>query len=445
MSRKKQPEILDLKTAVLISPQHIKLLRCPEGKQQAFLSDTTAPRLKVRVTKAGSKAFIFEGKLRGKTIRRTIGDPRAWSLKDARSEANRLSVMLDQGKDPRDDDKLQAAEVLTKKSNAIARELKVGEVWSRYIAEGKPKKKAEFKPRYLEDIKLMASPGGLPKKRGIGVTRVGPIFPLLSIPLSDITDDLLKEWNDGEATAGRDQATRALMIFRGFLRWSSEQPEYRHLVDLSAGKSQAILNNIPSTRGKSRRDSIGAAQLSGWWRSLEKHGEAVSRDYLRALVLTGARREEMAGLTWNHVDFKWNRLTLADKVGKYRSFPMSGYLASLLKRQQPKQNAFVFFGEGEGGHIVNPSFCMTKALEGAEIGHVTIHGLRRTFSRLAEAAGAPAGAVDQIMGHAAKDVSEDYRWRDFDTLAPVMDKVERYILKVAKIKFTRSRGKSVTT
>ena len=79
----------------------IAAFECPAGSKQVFLWDTDAPRLAVRAT-TGAKSFVFESKLDGKTIRKTIGDVRAWNLDDARNEARRLQTMVDQGDDPRE-------------------------------------------------------------------------------------------------------------------------------------------------------------------------------------------------------------------------------------------------------------------------------------------------------------------------------------------------------
>ena len=52
--------------------------------------------------------------------------------------------------------------------------------------------------------------------------------------------------------------------------------------------------------------------------------------HLRALLLTGARREEVAALKWADVDFQWRKLTIADKVDATRTIPLTPYLAQLL-------------------------------------------------------------------------------------------------------------------
>ncbi|GAA5242499.1 hypothetical protein BMMON2_53210 [Burkholderia mallei] len=52
------------------------------------------------MTAAGTRAYVFESRLFGKTVRVTIGDARAWDLGKARVEASKLKTLVDEGKDP---------------------------------------------------------------------------------------------------------------------------------------------------------------------------------------------------------------------------------------------------------------------------------------------------------------------------------------------------------
>lgn len=97
----------------------IAAFTCPPEKKQAFLWDTEAPRLAVRAT-TGIKSFIFETKLNRQTIRRTIGDVRAWILEDARNEARRLQTLIDQGQDPRELEREAAAAKAAKQAQQEA-------------------------------------------------------------------------------------------------------------------------------------------------------------------------------------------------------------------------------------------------------------------------------------------------------------------------------------
>ena len=100
---------IDLKQPRDLTAGLIERLCCPAGTTQGFLRDKKAPALRVRVTAAGAKSFVFEAKLNRQTVRRTIGDVRAWSIEQARAEANRLRVLVDGGTDPRELDRQQEA------------------------------------------------------------------------------------------------------------------------------------------------------------------------------------------------------------------------------------------------------------------------------------------------------------------------------------------------
>ena len=124
------------------------------------------------------RSIVFEQSLKNRTIRRTIGSVSAWSVDEARAEAKRLSVLIDVGTDPR--------ELARQEAEAAANAVTVATVWPRYLAEGKPKRRAAWKPRYVADLKAAASLGGEPKKRGKGTTRPGHLAALMPLRLASI-------------------------------------------------------------------------------------------------------------------------------------------------------------------------------------------------------------------------------------------------------------------
>ena len=432
MARPKKSDAPDLSDRLNLTAGSIERLTCPIGKQQAFMRDSEAPGLRVRITSAGAKSFVYEAKLNRQTIRRTIGDVKVWSIEQARAEARRLAVLLDNGQDPREIQRLQQAAKAAERAAASAKALTVGDVWPLYLESGKPKRRDAWKPRYRADLEAMAAPGGEPKKRGQGVTRQGPLYPLLALPLSGVNEDTLKIWYDREAVAGKHQAARALMMFRGFLRWCSARPEYRSLIDRDAGKAAAIVENLPSSTR--RTDALEAAQVPGWWAGVEQLSNRTASAYLRVLLLTGARREELAALTWENVDFQWRKLTIADKVEVTRTIPLSPYVAHMLATL-PRVGEYVFASTGKAGRITDTRASHAKALQSAAIDGLTIHGLRRSFSLLGEAAGAPAGAIAQVMGHKPSATAEGYRPRSVDALRPFLEQIERHILEQAAVQF----------
>lgn len=413
--------------------------KCPPDKKQAFLWNATAPGLGLRVTPAGKPAYIFQGVYQGKDVRVTIGSPGAWSIPQAQAKARELQRLIDEGTDPRTPKrealaaaKAQEQEKAEQAAQETAHAVTVGELWPLYLENGRPKRKDAWKPRYRADLEAMAAPGGEKKKRGQGVTRPGPLHPLMALPLTSIGEDTLKSWYDREALNGKHQAARVLMMFRGFLRWCAARPEYRGLTDRDAGKAAAIVENLPSSTR--RTDALEAAQVPGWWAGVEQLSNRTASAYLRALLLTGARREELAALTWANVDFQWRKLTIADKVYSTRTIPLTPYLAQLLATL-PRSGPFVFASTGKAGRIADTRASHGKALQSAAIEGLTIHGLRRSFSLLGEAAGAPAGAIAQVMGHKPSATAEGYRPRSIDALRPFLEQIEAHILALAGVTF----------
>ena len=166
--------------------------KCPSDKKQAFLWDVTAPGLGLRATPAGKSAYVFQGVYQGKDVRLTIAGPTAWSIPDAQGKARELQRLIDEGRDPRDLKRDALAAQTAKTAAAAAHALTVGEVWPLYLDTGRPKRRDAWKPRYRADLEAMAAPGGQPKKRGQGLTRPGPLSPLLALPLTAINEDSLK-------------------------------------------------------------------------------------------------------------------------------------------------------------------------------------------------------------------------------------------------------------
>ena len=142
-------------------------------------------------------------------------------------------------------------------------------------------------------------------------------------------------------------------------------------------------------------------------------------------------------LRWVDLDFRWKKLTIADKVEATRVIPLTPYLAWLLRGlKRVKDNPYVFASTmSASGRIAEPRAPHTVVLADAGIPHVSIHGLRRTFSLLGEAAGTPAGAIAQVMGHKPSAIAEGYRPRSIDALRPYLAQIEAFILDKAGVQF----------
>jgi integrase len=443
-----------------LSDSLIARLICPPGMKKVFLRDREVPGLRVRATSKGVKAFVYEAKLNGKAISRTLGRVGVLSIGGAKAKARALVTTVKTDKmDPRELDRIRAERETREKAAAeaqaiaqaavdAARSITVADVWPRYMAEGKPKRKSAWKPRYIADLKAAASLGGEPKKRGNGTTKPGHLAALMPLPLASIDQDTIRDWYAKEAKTAPIQAARAVAMFSGFLGWCATKKDLRALVKKDAARASELGDVLPGVN--KRRDALEIDQLPAWFVATDKLQSRAAAAYLRALVLTGARREEMAGLRWADVDFQWQKLTIADKVEATRVIPLTPYMAHLLD-SLPRHNQWVFASvrlskakkgaparwveASASGRIAEPRAPHSDVLADAGIPHVSIHGLRRTFSLLGEAAGAPAGAIAQVMGHKPSAIAEGYRPRSIDALRPYLAQIERFILDKSGIAF----------
>lgn len=440
MARPSKTAQIDYGAAHTLTHGLLERASCPPGRAFVLVRDIEHRGLRLRCTVAGGKHWQFETRLKGKLITKALGEWPAVSIGEAQAQARDLRNLTERGIDPRDVERQQQAEQAAATAAATAKALTVGEVWPLYLENGKPKRRDEWKPRYRADMEKMVSPGGVRPKSGIKkpkdgpmpLTRPGPLYPLLALPLADVNEDTLKIWYDREALAGKYQAARALMMFRGFLRWCSARPEYRSLTDHDAGKAAAIVESLPQS--KKRTDALEAAQVAGWWAGVAQLSNRTASAYLCGLLLTGARREELATLTWDNVDFQWRKLTIADKVESTRTIPLTPYLAEILV-SLPRRNEYVFASEGKAGRLVDARAGHAKALQQAGIKHLTFHGLRRSFALLGEAGGAPAGAIAQVMGHKPSATAEGYKPRSVDALRPFLEQIEAHILHLAGVQY----------
>ncbi len=432
MARPKKTDTPDLAQSIDLTAGVIERLTCPADKQQVFLRDSKAPGLRVRATPAsaknkdGVKAFVFEAKLNRQTIRRTIGDVRAWSIEAARTEANRLRVMLDTGTDPRDVERQQQAT----KDAAAVQTAPASEAWNAYLQARRP----HWGERHYRDHEDLSAAGGIPRKRGEGLTIAGALHSLLALPIGELTPAQVQLWAEREAKTRPTQARLAWRLLRAFLSWCNEEPLYAPIL---AGVNAAKNKKARDALGKPgvKQDALLKEQLSVWFDAIQKLPNPVTAAYLQTLLLTGARPGEIMDMRWDDINLQWRGLTIKDKVEGARVIPLTPYVSHLL-HALPRRNAWVFSSARTGTHIKEPHQPHAIACKTAGIDGLTLHGLRRSFKSLTEWLEIPAGVVAQLMGHKPSATAEKhYTVRPLDLLRIHHEKIEAWILEQAGIVF----------
>ena len=213
---------------------------------------------------------------------------------------------------------------------------------------------------------------------------------------------------------------------------------------MNAVESKELRDEVPS-RKTNRSDVLQRAQLKPWFKAVNSLNSPVAKAYLQAVILTGARRDEMLNLKWVDVDFQWNTLWVKDKVEEDgRLIPLNPYLRSIIENL-PRRNEWVFSSPtSKEGRYTDPSTAHKRALKLAELPSVTIQGLRRTFASLAEWVEMPVGVSAQIRGHKPSATAEKhYISRPIELLAIWHTKYEAWILEQAEIEFKPQEGAQI--
>lgn len=428
--------------------------QCDVSRKQTLFWDAKTPGLGLRVTAGGSRAYIFESRLGGETIRLTIGDAATWELGRARTEASRLKVLTDQGQDPRAARAAQQKERDAASQAARREAATVGSTWDDYVEN----RREFWGTRHFQDHVDHAAIGGEPKKRGKGLTHAGPIAVLRPVKLSELSGERVSAWLAKESVLRPTVAALSYRLLRGFIRWAEDTEKYQGLIPTDAYRSRAVKDAVPKSRAKSG-DALQKEQLKAWFHGVTALENTVASAYLKSLLLTGARREELAGLQWKDVDFRWKTLTLHDKVEGTggRTIPLTPYVADLLRElkmlnEQPPSvrrlrvldargqnysgpSPWVFFSRtSKLGRLTEPRSAHQRALKSAELPHLTIHGLRRSFGTLSEWCEVPVGVVAQIQGHKPSAIAEKhYRRRPIDLLRKWHEEIESWILFEAAV------------
>ena len=426
---------------------------CPEGKQQAIYWDGKQPGFGLRVTATGASAYIAESRLNGKTVRVTIGSPKAWTLDDARQRAAALLVQIDQGINPTEQrreaeeakarakaerEAAEAEEQRQREEQARRQSVTVADAWSAYLADRRP----HWSDLHYRDHVNKARAGGEAYSRRTkkpATTKPGPLAALMPLALASLDAATVEQWAATEGNARPTSARLSWRLLAGFLNWCREQPHYAAIVPATnPAKTKRAREALGKPAVKS--DVLTREQLKAWFVAVQALKNRTAAAALQVMLLTGARPGEVLALRWEDVNTKWRGLTIRDKVEGERVIPLTPYVWHLLK-PLPRGKGWVFASsvkaEKSGGRIDSPNGLHSEACAAAGIDGLTLHGLRRSFASLTEWLEIPAGVVAQIQGHKPSATAEKhYKRRPLDLLRLHHERIEAWMLEQAGIEFT---------
>jgi integrase len=349
-----------------LTAQSADALKLASGEADRIWFDDAVPGFGLRIRDTGSRSWIYQYKIAGRTHRLVIGRMAAVKAARAREIAGEYHAKVKLGQNPDADKRLQVQRA-AHTFGALAE-------------------------RYLEQRQTGLRPGSLREVTRHLRLHAEPLFrlPLDAIDQRTIAERLANiEKNSGGVTANRVRATMSAMF-----SWGMRE-------------GLALANPVANTnkREEKPRDRVLVdKELRAVWLAAGDNQYGV---IVKLLMLTGQRANEIAGLRWSEIDFERNVLSLPGsrtKNGRPHELPMGRQVRELLAAQPQLEGRDFVFGKGEGPFS---GFSRCKdALDGAVAERIGaplpdwhLHDLRRSVATGMAGIGIQPHIIEAVLNH----------------------------------------------
>lgn len=339
--------------------------------QRCVLWADNPPGFGLRITHAGTKSFILKYRNEsGKTRQMTLGKYGVLTLKQAREVAREKLVEVSKGDDP-------LAEREQRKNAETVADL-VDTFIEKY---SKPRKKTWKSDKSRLEVVTDAWGDRNPE----------------DITHSDV-DELHRSLMDTPYRANRTlENIQTMFNFaanEGFLPREKPNPAA----------------NVQKFHEKSRDRWIHEDEMPALLDAIDKESSPYMRGVFWMLLLTGARRSEVLGATWKHINLDRAEWFIPEtKNGESHTVPLNDPAVRMLEDIPRKSsNPYVFCGHVEGQALVNIDKAWNRICERAELEDVRIHDLRRTVAAWLATAGYSELVIKKLLNHSVQGVTGIY-------------------------------------
>jgi integrase len=388
----------------------------------------------LRVTAAGKRVFVAQGRVRGKAVCFTIGPYGQLTEYEGREKARRILQDMREGIDPRDVKKADEAAKVTLRQVADAYMGRPGKL--------KDSSKTEIERHVTTTFKAWEQK-----------------------PIAAITeDDCRKRYREivTKGTTGKGpapaQANQAFSVLRALINYAGRQYKKHD------GTPLILHNPVGALKDdwielQPRTSDIDEKKVGAVWHMLtQARANAYNRDtwssidLVMFLMLTGARIGEASALTWDRVSIDkddpencwWH---IPDPKNRNPVWlPLSSQAVELLTtRQRIEGNPHVFPSWGDTGHIKDPRDMMKKVSEAAGR-KITPHDLRRTFVTLGvSVCNIDLYKMELLTNHVPKGVTARHYLKTsrLQYLLPEVQRIGDWISEQGKIAEAVATGQNV--
>jgi integrase len=225
------------------------------------------------------------------------------------------------------------------------------------------------------------------------------VYPTLGArPIAEIKRSEIVRLLDGiEESSGAAMATATLALVRKVMNWHAmRSDDFLSPVVRGMGRTQ------PSAQARDR--VLSDDELRKIWRV---QGGFFS-DYVRFLLLTAARRNEVAGMTWGEIDGDdWVLPAARNKTSVELVRPLSKAARKIIEGL-PKDREFLWSPNGSGKALTSFSNYKETFDKASGTDGWTLHDCRRTARSLMSRAGVPSDHAERCLGHVIPGVRGVY-------------------------------------
>lgn len=348
---------------------------------EVFYRDRDLRGFALRVNWGGVKAFVIEGRIKGRVRRVTIGRWPVLSTVTARREALKMKTDIRAGLDP-----TAAAEARPTFQMLV----------ERYIEHSKVHGKKTWK-REKQMLALYVPSGWRTRW------------------LSDITRDEMIQLHDaiGEAN-GKYASNRLIMLLRAM--WNAAR-DWK----LFAGDNPAA--RIKLFREDKRERFLSPDELQRVNTALMDEPNEYWRAYFPLILLLGPRKSELLAAKWTDVDLErrtW--LKPETKNGKSHLLPLPAPAVAILERLPSRgRSEWIFPGCGATGHLQGPWPAWKRIRDRAGCRDVRIHDLRRTLGSWLAGAGFSLPLIGKALNHTSPSSTSVYARLALDPVRTMLE------------------------
>ena len=288
--------------------------------------DADLPGFGVRVTAAGAKSYIFNYRTKGggRERRYTIGSVvdnkgrLVWRASAAREAARKLKIERDGGADPMGE------------LHSLRRAPTVAELADAFERDHLPTLRPSTRRDYAGIIRLY----------------IRPTFGVLKLP--DLDKGAISDLHRKVAAQHPYRANRLVSVLQSMLAFAIKRR------DLTG---ENVAYGIDRAAEHPRQRYLSEDEIARFVAVLDAHPERVSVNAIKLLLLTGARRSEVLGATWDQFDLAsgtWTKPHTSTKQKSEHRVPLSPQAVALLAgmRREADPACPVFMGNGTGRPLV---------------------------------------------------------------------------------------------